>query len=201
MRSMTHCSPVVVALTLAGVLPATAAHAQSAGGHLDVLSAGGVESRDPGASYSAYDYMALGQTTQRWLYAWEPGKTSPTPDVAAGMPQASADGKTVTIKIRPGIRYSAPLAGRTVTAADVAYALTRDLFPRTGNGYAGAYYSNIVGAGRVLAGRTQKLSGVEAPDETTLVIHLTKPTGAISTAQALALPGTVPVPEDYAKRY
>jgi peptide/nickel transport system substrate-binding protein len=160
-----------------------------------------VGSLDPGSWYSTYEYMALGQTTQRWLYAWEPGKTVPTPDVAAGMPQTSADGKTVTIEIRPGIRYSAPLAGRTVTAADVAYAITRDLAPRTGNGYARLYYANIVGARDVLAGRTRKPAGVEAPDATTLVIRLVRPTGAISSAQSLALPGTSPVPEDYARRY
>ena len=185
----------------AAALPGPAARAQSSGGDLSVLSAGDVSSLDPGSWYSHYEYMALGQTTQRWLYAWEPGKTAPTPDVAAGMPQTSADGKTVTIKIRPGIRYSAPLAGRTVTAADVAYALARTLAPRTNNGYARLYYADIVGAGDVLAGRTETLAGVEAPDATTLVIRLVRPTGAISNAQALALPGTSPVPEDYAKRF
>jgi peptide/nickel transport system substrate-binding protein len=205
MRAMTLVSPVVLALVLAGAcggaLTGTPAHAQSPGGHLDVFSAADVDSLDPGDWNYTYDYMALGQTTQRWLYAWEPGKTVPTPDVAAGMPQTSADGKTVTVKIRPGIRYSAPLVGRTVTAADVAYAFTRDLDPRTANGYASLYYANIVGARNVLAGRTEKLAGVEAPDATTLVIRLVRPTGAISTAQALALPGTSPVPEDYAKRH
>src|SRR5438874_11375802 len=121
---------VLVVLAAVGATPA-AARAQAPGGHLDVLSAADVDSLDPGYWYYQYDYMALGQTTQRWLYAWEPGKTSPTPDVAAGMPETSADGKTVTIRIRPGIRYSAPLAGRTVTAGDVASGLTPDLVPRT----------------------------------------------------------------------
>jgi peptide/nickel transport system substrate-binding protein len=196
---MARLAAVLVLAALFAV-PAVA-RGQSPGGHLDVLSAADVDSLDPGYWYYQYDYMALGQTTQRWLYAWEPGKTTPTPDVAAALPETSPDGRTVTIRIRPGIRYSAPLAGRTVTAADVAYALTRDLEPRTGNGYAGAYYAVIKGARSVLAGRTTKLAGVEAPDPTTLVLHLTKPSGAISTAQALALPGTIPVPEDYAKRY
>jgi peptide/nickel transport system substrate-binding protein len=190
-----------LAAACGGAPKRTTAHAQSAGGHLDVLSLDDADTLDPGAWYSQYDYMALGQTTQRWLYAWEPGTTVPTPDVAAGMPETSADGRTVTIKIRPGIRYSAPLAGRTVTAADVAYALTRDLEPRTGNRYASRYYADIVGARDVLAGRTETLAGVAAPDATTLVIRLVRPTGAISTAQALALPGTIPVPEDYAKPY
>ena len=196
---MARLAAVLVLAALFAV-PA-AARAQSPGGHLDVLSAADVDSLDPGYWYYQYDYMALGQTTQRWLYAWEPGQTTPTPDVAAAMPETSADGKTVTIRIRPGIRYSAPLAGRTVTAADVAYALTRDLEPRTANGYAGAYYAVIKGARAVLAGRTTTLAGVETPDANTLVLHLTRPSGAISTAQALALPGTIPVPEDYAKRY
>src|SRR2546423_5059825 len=188
-------------LVLAALVVAPAARAQSPGGHLDVLSVADVDSLDPGYWYYQYDYMALGQTTQRWLYAWEPGKTTPTPDIAAALPETSADGRTVTIRIRPGIRYGAPLAGRTVTAADVAYALTRDLMPRTGNGYAGAYYSVIAGARNVLAGRTPKLAGGEVPDATTLVLHLNRPSGAISTAQALALPGTIPVPEAYARQY
>src|SRR5439155_12268228 len=58
-----------------------------------------------------------------------------------------------------------------------------------------------VGADSVKSGKSSKLTGVTAPDDTTLVIRLTRPTGAISTAQALALPGTIPVPEDYAKKY
>jgi hypothetical protein len=64
-------------------------HAQAPGGHLEVFSVADVDSLDPGYWYYRYDYMALGQTTQRWLYAWEPGKAAPTPDVAAGMPQTS----------------------------------------------------------------------------------------------------------------
>jgi peptide/nickel transport system substrate-binding protein len=171
------------------------------GGNLTVLSLADVDSLDPGYWYYQYDYMALAQPTQRWLYSWKPEDTKPTPDIAASMPTTSSDGKTVTIKIRPGINYSAPLKGQTVKAKDIVYALTRDLNPRTGNGYAGAYYSNIVGADKVQAGKSQTLSGVSAPDDTTLVIKLTKPTGVISTAQALALPGTVPVPESYAKKY
>jgi peptide/nickel transport system substrate-binding protein len=171
------------------------------GGNLTVLSLADVDSLDPGYWYYQYDYMALAQPTQRWLYSWKPQDTKPTPDIAADMPQTSSDGKTVTIKIRKGINYSAPLKGQTVKAADIAYALTRDLNPRTGSGYAGAYYSNIVGADKVQAGKTEKLAGVSAPDDTTLVIKLTKPTGVISTAQALALPGTIPVPESYAKKY
>ena len=200
-RDLSALLALVALVGGAGTLTATTARAQTAGGQLDVLTASVVDSFDPGYWYNQLDYMVLGQTTQRWLYAWKPGRTVPTPDVAADLPRTSTDGKTVTIKIRPGIRYSAPLAGRTVVAADIAYALTRDLTPRTGNGYAGLYYADIVGARDVLAGRTDKLAGVETPNRTTLVIHLVRPSGLISNAQALALPGTSPVPEDYARHY
>src|SRR3954462_10652789 len=100
---MGRLAAVVVLAALLVVAPA--AYAQSRGGQLTVLSLADVDSLDPGYWYYQYDDMALGQTTQRWLYAWEPGKTSPTPDVAAAPPQTSADGRTVTIPIRPGIRY------------------------------------------------------------------------------------------------
>src|SRR4051812_18588196 len=191
---------VLVGLT-ACVLATPVARTQVPGSHLTVLSEADVDSLDPGYWYYTYDYMALGETTQRWLYALPPNATGPVPDVAAALPETSTDGRTVTIRIRPGIRYSAPLAGRTVTAADVAYAITRDLMPRTGNGYAGFYYRVIRGASGVLSGRTERLAGVETPDATTLVLHLTRRSGAISNGEALALPGTAPVPPDYAKRY
>src|SRR3954470_6004924 len=97
------------------------------GGHIDVLSAADVDSLDPGYWYYQYDYMALAFPTQRWLYSWGPTDTKPRPDIADGMPKTSSDGKTVTIKIRSGIKYSAPLKGQTVKAADIKYALTRDL--------------------------------------------------------------------------
>src|SRR3954469_2624449 len=172
------------------------------GGSLTVLSLADVDSLDPGYWYYQYDYMALAQPTERWLYSWKPEDTKPTPDIAADMPKVSADGKTLTIKIRPGINYSAPLKGQTVKAQDIAYAITRALIPRTGNGYTGAYYRNIVGADALLGGKSEKQpAGISTPDDTTLVLKLTEPTGALATAQALALPATIPVPKAYASKY
>jgi hypothetical protein len=110
---MTRLSSMLLALVLAAAWTGPTAAAQSPGGHLDVLSIGDVDSLDPGFWYSQYDYMALGQTTPRWLYAWEPGKTTPTPDVAAALPQTSADGKTVTIRIRPASATRARTTGST----------------------------------------------------------------------------------------
>jgi len=94
------------------------------GGTVTLLdTAGGVDSLDPGFWYYQPDYKELGNTTQRWLYGWKPAESKPTPDLATSLPKVSNGGRTLTIKIRPGIRYSAPLQTRTVKAADIKYAL------------------------------------------------------------------------------
>jgi peptide/nickel transport system substrate-binding protein len=172
------------------------------GGTLTLLDvAGGVDSLDPGYWYYQADYTQLADTTQRELYWWPPTATSPVPDLATGMPVVSNGGKTLTITIKSGIKYSAPLQNRTVTAADIKYALNRCLTARTGNGYAGSYFSSISGSAAVLAGKATSASGIQAPNATTLVLKLDSPEGVLANAQALALPCSTPVPEDYAKKY
>ena len=168
------------------------------GGEVTVLSLGDVTSLDPGYWYYAYDYQALLQTTQRALYTFKPRDTTPTPDLATGMPQTSDDGKTITIKIRSDVRYSPPLQDRTVKSEDVKYAIERTFLASVRNAYAGTYYRAIEGAGDFRSGDVPEISGIQTPDDTTLVLRLTAPVGVLSNAQALALPGTVPVPEDYA---
>ncbi|MDX6679562.1 MAG: peptide/nickel transport system substrate-binding protein [Solirubrobacteraceae bacterium] len=171
------------------------------GGELTVLSLGDVTSLDPGAWYYAYDYQALAQPTQRALYGFRPADTTPSPDLAAGMPQSSGDGRTVTIKIKPNIYYSPPLQQRTVTSDDVKYAIERTFLPAVRNGYAPTYYGEIEGVADFRSGAAQDIAGIQTPDDTTLVLRLKRATGVISNAQALALPGTVPVPKDYAQKY
>src|SRR3954453_2024854 len=169
------------------------------GGHLDVLSASDVDSLDPGYWYYQYDYMALEQPTQRALYSWEADKDTPTPDLAAAKPALSDGGKTLTIKIRPGIKYSPGPVKRTVKADDFKYALERCFLPQVGNGYVNAYLDQITGVQDFKDGKAKEISGITAPDDTTLVIKFDKASGA--AGQALALPCTVPVPREYAKQF
>lgn len=171
------------------------------GGEVTVLSAGDVTSLDPGVWFYGYDYQALAQTTQRALYGFKPGETAPSPDLAAAMPQTTSGGLTVTIKLKPNIRYSPPLQARTVTSADVKYAIERMFTKAVGNLYARTYFGPIIGTQTFAAGTATKIKGIEMPDATTLVLKLRRASGAISNGQALSLPGTVPVPKDYAGRY
>jgi peptide/nickel transport system substrate-binding protein len=172
------------------------------GGVVTLLDVGeGVDSLDPGYWYYTEDYIELWQPTQRSLYGWKPRETRPSPDIAAELPRITDGGKTLTIPLRRGVRYSAPLAKRTVSSRDIKYAMERCLRPQVANGYAHVYYSTIVGAARFAAGGAADVAGIETPDDRTLVLRLTRPDGVLATANALALPCTVPVPKDYAQRY
>lgn len=172
------------------------------GGTLTIVdTAGGVDSLDPGYWYYQTDYLELAQPTQRWLYSWGPTDTKPRPDLAEGMPQVADGGKTLTIKIKQGVKYSPPLQDRTVSSKDIKYAMERCFLPQVGNGYAPVYYSDIVGVKQFQSGKAKEISGIQTPDDATLVLKLAKPVGVLANANALALPCTIPVPKDYAQKY
>jgi peptide/nickel transport system substrate-binding protein len=170
------------------------------GGALTVQSQGDVDSLDPGYQYYQYDYMALSQPAERTLYGWKPASRKPSPDFAASMPELADGGKTITIKLRSGVRYSPPV-NRAATAADVKYAMERDFLPQVANSYAPVYYGDIVGVKAFTDGKAKDISGIQAPNATTLVIRTTKPVGVLTTANALTLPGTAPVPKEYAQKF
>jgi peptide/nickel transport system substrate-binding protein len=172
------------------------------GGTLKVLdTAGGIDNLDPGYWYYQADYQEVFNTTQRNLYGWKPDETTPTPDLAEDLPKVSNGGKTITIKIKSGIKYSPPLQTRTVKSADIKYALERCFLPAVGNGYANLYYSQIAGVEDYTSGKAKEISGIETPDDTTLVIKTAKPIGVLGDGTSLGMPCTVPVPKDYAQKY
>jgi peptide/nickel transport system substrate-binding protein len=86
-----------------------------------------------------------------------------------------------------------------VTSKDVKYAIERGFFNTVQNGYAGAYFGDVSGAKQGVKPGT-KISGIETPDDQTIVFHLKRGTGGV-LAGALALPLSAPVPEEYAKKF
>jgi peptide/nickel transport system substrate-binding protein len=167
------------------------------GGKLTVLAAGDVDYMDPGKTYYTYA-IGIINAVHRGLYAYPPDKNEPVPDLADGMPEVSGDGKTVTVKLKRGVKYTPPVS-RDVTSADVKYAIERAFTGAVANGYAGVYFSDLVGAPEA-GGRYEPIAGIETPDDQTIVFKLKKGTGA-ALAGALAMPISVPVPKDYAQRY
>jgi peptide/nickel transport system substrate-binding protein len=171
------------------------------GGDVTFLAAGDVDYLDPGQTYYTFGYMVL-YSTNRTLYSFKPSDSiHPVPDLATGPPEISADNKTITVHIRPGIKYSPPLQNQTVKAADIKYAFERAFTKQVPSGYAGTYFGSIVGAPSAPnTGSYKPISGIETPDDTTIVFHL-KTADAVNVSQALVMPITVPVPKNYAFKY
>jgi peptide/nickel transport system substrate-binding protein len=168
------------------------------GGKLTQLGASDVDFLDPGHTYYTAGFQIV-YATQRTLYSFKPEDgTNPVPDLAAGEPEISADKKTVTVKIRPNIKYAPPV-DRAVKAADVKYAIERFFSVNVGGQYPG-YFTPIVGAPEEPTKGVKPISGITTPDDQTIVFKLKEPTG-VAFAAALVMPVTTPVPEEYAKEF
>ena len=182
---------MAVAALLSAPGGAQAAHS---GGAATFMTAADVDYLDPGLTYYTFGYMVQ-HAVNRPLYSFRPGQAAPVPDLAEGPPQVSDDGRTVTVRLRGGVRYAPPV-GREVVAGDVEYAIERAFFDNVANGYATTYFSELEGA-RPHAAAGRDIPGVEAVDDRTLVLRLTAPVGEM-VAAALAMPITVPVPREVA---
>jgi peptide/nickel transport system substrate-binding protein len=173
----------------------TAAPHAKTGGALQFLYSGDVDNIDPGITYYTGGYLIV-YATQRPLVNYRPDDpTHPVPDLAAGLPEVSADNKTVTVKLRSGVKFSPPV-NREITSADVKYGIERAFFKTVNNGYAGVYFADIDGAKTGVDPGTE-IRGIETPDPQTIVFKLTRPSGGV-LAGALTMPITAPVPRDYA---
>jgi peptide/nickel transport system substrate-binding protein len=166
------------------------------GGTLTVLDHEDFENIDPGGTYFSVDYEVV-DIVQRPLYSYKPNDFSaPVPNMAASAPQISPDGKTLTVEIRHGVHFSPPV-NREVTSADVAYAIERGANPNVANPYFHLYFSSLIGASKAEGG---PFPGITTPNKYTIVFHLDEPKAQI-VADALVLPLSAAVPEEYAKRY
>src|SRR5213080_4864352 len=83
------------------------------------------------------------------------------PDLAASMPTTSADGKTVTVKIRSGVKFH---NGDPLTSADVKYTFDRILDTKTA-AVARSFFTDV--------------DMIAAPDDTTVVFNLKNPNAAL----------------------
>ena len=168
------------------------------GGKLTELWTDDTDNIDPGITYYQMGFQ-IAKATQRSLFGYKPeDPIHAVPDLAESDPQISSDGKTVTVKIRAGVKFSPPV-NREVTSKDVKYAIERGFFNTVNNGYAGAYYGDIEGA-KVGAKPGTKISGITTPDDHTIEFKLSKGVGGV-LAGALSLPLSAPVPEEYAAKF
>jgi peptide/nickel transport system substrate-binding protein len=167
------------------------------GGVLEQLGSSDVDYLDPGHTYYTGGYQvafAIG----RPLYGFKPGEEQPVPDLAEGEPEIAEDAKSLTVKIKPNVKFGPPV-NRAVTSKDVKYAMERFFSENVGGQY-GTYFSSIEGAPSKPTKGVKEISGLSTPDDTTLEIKLSRPEAAV-VAAALVMPITIPVPEEYAKEF
>jgi peptide/nickel transport system substrate-binding protein len=169
------------------------------GGTLRVLTA------EPGPTLDTafFPLPAIAHTYARTLYSYNLSgppeqKTVPVPDIANGPPQLSADRRTYTFTLRPGIRYAPPV-NREVTARDFITAIER-LYDKKSPSSGGQFYADLIaGAPAFGARKASSISGLAAPDPRTLTITLDQP--AEDLLSILAQPYFAPVPGEYAAHY
>jgi len=116
------------------------------------------------------------------------------PDLATEAPEPTNGGRTYTFTLKDGVKFGPPL-DRDITSQDVAYAFQRMASEPLGAQY-GFYYTVIEGF-EVAPGAPKPISGIETPDDKTIVFNLTQPTGDF--LNRVAMPATGPIPEEVAK--
>ena len=168
------------------------------GGTLTVVSFEGSPDLDPARINDVYGTM-IARAVDRTPYTFRPDREGPQPDLAEGTPEISDDSRQVTVTIRSGVHFSPPV-NREVTARDVAYGIARGFLPGVDSPSAQLYFADVKGVAAVAAGRRMLPSGLRTPDDHTLEIRLSAPTGRL-VAEALTLPLAAPVPPEYARRF
>ncbi len=149
--------------------------------HLDPQLSTGVEGWE--AEYNTYIPLLTFQ------HATGRDGSNVVPGLAKDLPAISADGRTYSLQLQQGLRYS---DGTPVKASDFRRAVER-LFDLDSGG--APLYAGIVGAAQYRAGEASSISGIEADDATgAITIRLTRPDGEFE--DKLALPFTAPVPPD-----
>jgi ABC-type oligopeptide transport system substrate-binding subunit len=144
------------------------------GGTLRLSKSTDVDYVDPALAYFTDTFGSIGYATCAKLYSY-PDKTGAAgaqvvPEVAAGAPTISANGRTYTIKLKTTYRFH---NGTPVRAANYVEAFNRDANPKM-QSPATSYMTEIVGAEAVISGKASKISGIRAVGKWRLQIRLTK---------------------------
>jgi peptide/nickel transport system substrate-binding protein len=176
---MRRTLPAIAMLAAGAVLLGSAALAVSSGrtvrsgGMVRVTTfPGAFDSVDPALAYNALTWSLLDTTCAR-LFNY-PDNPPPqgfraVPEVAAGYPRITHNGRTFTFKLRKGFRFS---NGAPVKASAFARQINRMLSPAM-HSPGLQYVQDIVGASDVLAGKKSSARGVVAKGMT-LVVSFTR---------------------------
>jgi peptide/nickel transport system substrate-binding protein len=160
------------------------------GGILNATYASFPDYMDPQLSYTAEGWTAMGEVYIPLLtYKHAEGKegSEVEPGLAKEMPKISNGGKTYTLFLRPGLKYS---DGTLVKASDFPYAIERVL---SLNSSGSPFYTSIVGAEKFAETKSGGIPGIKTDDKTGEIrIELEAPRSTFVNELALLFAAPVP---------
>jgi peptide/nickel transport system substrate-binding protein len=160
------------------------------GGTLNGTYASFPDYMDPQLSYTAEGWTAMGDVyIPLLMYKHAEGAegSEVEPGLAKEMPKISNGGKTYTLFLRPGLKYS---DGKPVKASDFGYAVER-LFKLNSGG--SPFYTAIVGAEKFAETKSGGIPGIKTDDKTgEIQVDLVKPRGTFTNELALMFVAPVP---------
>jgi peptide/nickel transport system substrate-binding protein len=211
--------PLIFAALTAPTIAIAADGSLKPGGTLRLAAlASDVDSLDPKTAYTTDAWEVLRATTRQLVtYAGSPANlvddTKIVPDLAQSW-EVSADGKTYTFHLRPGVTYSGS-THRPIVAKDFVYAIKRFCDPNSRVAAIGYFNLSISGfasyckdfskvpTGDLAASRsfadTHDIAGVTAADDNTLILR--SDSKNYDFLNILAMPFVTPLPEEVVSRY
>ncbi|MGV1049553.1 MAG: ABC transporter substrate-binding protein [Solirubrobacterales bacterium] len=164
----------------------------SEGGTLRVTYASFPDYLDPALSYDTESWTAMYDTYVPLLtYAHADGEAGSKviPGLARALPKISDGGRTYTLFLRKGLKYS---DGTPVRASDFTNAVERTFELNSGGSF---FYTDIVGAEEFAETKRGGIPGIETDDRSgEIVIHLVEPRGTFTNE--LGLMFVAPLPPD-----
>src|SRR5690242_15195470 len=154
---LTTCAPTT---TSGGPSPtSSAANQPKRGGTLILARSGEVTNLDP-HKVPAFTSARVFELIYSYLMRLDEN-LGVQPDLAASMPTTSSDGKTVTVKLRTGVKFQ---NGDPLTSADVKYTFERIVDPKNA-AVARSFFTDV--------------DTIAAPDDSTVVFNLKNPNAAL----------------------
>ncbi|HVL64842.1 MAG TPA: ABC transporter substrate-binding protein [Actinomycetota bacterium] len=180
------------------------------GGTLRIAGISDVDYMDPGAMYYTLSWT-LARGVVRTLVTYPAvadfeEQNQLVPDLATDVGQSNEDQTQWTYTLKDGVVYGPALGGEDVpgvtgepiTSGDIKYAIERLFIPSVGAGYPN-YYEDIVGVEEFQNGDADEITGIETPDDKTIVFNLAKPVGDWDFR--MAMPAASPIPRDYVEKF
>ncbi|MGR9194716.1 ABC transporter substrate-binding protein [Rhizobium leguminosarum] len=156
------------------------------GGDIVVTYKDDITTLDPAIGYDWVNWSMIKSLYSR-LMDYAPGTPNPVPSLAESF-TVSPDGLTYTFKLHKGVKFS---NGREVVASDVKYSIERAVDPKT-QGPGAGFFGAIKGFEEETGGKTTTLSGIETPDDSTVIFNLSRPDATFLHVLAINFASVVP---------